>query len=118
MCTSRMMHKIALETRLKQVAALPLAFNEVEDNFAALRILEHEAQQQHRATACASESLQLFTNLYQGGVDNCLQVITAQTVLLTNQRNGIDLERRRMDATVILVKVASGGQDASQLPKS
>jgi NodT family efflux transporter outer membrane factor (OMF) lipoprotein len=93
------------------------AFQEVEDNLAALRILENEAQQQQEATSSAQESLQLFTNRYEGGVDNYLQVITAQTVLLTNQRNDIDIERRRMDASVLLVKAIGGGWDASQLPK-
>jgi Thioredoxin like C-terminal domain/Outer membrane efflux protein len=93
------------------------AFQEVEDNLAALRILEKEAQQQRAATASAEESLQLFTNRYQGGVDNYLQVITAQTALLTNQRNDIDIERRRMDASVLLVKAIGGGWDASQLPR-
>jgi NodT family efflux transporter outer membrane factor (OMF) lipoprotein len=92
------------------------AFQEVEDNLAALGILEHEAQQQQEATASASEALQLFTNRYQGGVDNYLQVITAQTVLLTNQRNDIDLQRRRMDASVLLVKAVGGGWDTTQLP--
>jgi NodT family efflux transporter outer membrane factor (OMF) lipoprotein len=93
------------------------AFQEVEDNLAALSILEKESQQQKEATTSAEESLQLFTNRYQGGVDNYLQVITAQTVLLTNQRNDIDLERRRMDASVLLVKAIGGGWDTSQLPK-
>jgi NodT family efflux transporter outer membrane factor (OMF) lipoprotein len=93
------------------------AFQEVEDNLAALRILETEAQQQQQATASASESLQLFTNRYVGGVDNYLQVITAQTALLTNQRNDIDIQRRRMDASVLLVKAVGGGWDASQLPR-
>ncbi|HEY2470181.1 MAG TPA: efflux transporter outer membrane subunit [Terracidiphilus sp.] len=93
------------------------AFQEVEDNLAALRILENEAQQQREATSSAQESLQLFTNRYVGGVDNYLQVITAQTVLLTNQRNDIDIERRRMDASVLLVKAVGGGWDTSQLPR-
>jgi NodT family efflux transporter outer membrane factor (OMF) lipoprotein len=93
------------------------AFQEVEDNLAALRILEKESQQQKEATTSAEESLQLFTNRYQGGVDNYLQVITAQTVLLTNQRNDIDIERRRMDASVLLVKAIGGGWDTSQLPR-
>jgi NodT family efflux transporter outer membrane factor (OMF) lipoprotein len=93
------------------------AFQEVEDNLAALHILEKEAQQQREATASAEESLQLFTNRYEGGVDNYLQVITAQTVLLTNQRNDIDIERRRMDASVLLVKAVGGGWDTSQLPR-
>jgi NodT family efflux transporter outer membrane factor (OMF) lipoprotein len=92
------------------------ALQEVEDNLAALRILEKEAQQQREATTSAEESLQLFTNRYEGGVDNYLQVITAQTVLLTNQRNDIDIERRRMDASVLLVKAVGGGWNISQLP--
>src|SRR5207245_9806423 len=55
------------------------AFQQVEDNLAALRILEQEAQQQRRAVEAAQQSLHLFTNRYRGGVDNYLQVITAQT---------------------------------------
>jgi outer membrane protein TolC len=93
------------------------AFQEVEDNLAALRILEHEAQQQQEATASASEALQLFTNRYKGGVDNYLQVIIGQTVLLANERNDIDIQRRRMDASVLLVKAVGGGWDTTQLPK-
>jgi NodT family efflux transporter outer membrane factor (OMF) lipoprotein len=93
------------------------AFQEVEDNLAALRVLESEAEQQHRATASAQESLQLFTNRYEGGVDNYLQVITAQTIALSNERNDIDIQRRRMDASVLLVKAVGGGWDTTQLPK-
>jgi NodT family efflux transporter outer membrane factor (OMF) lipoprotein len=93
------------------------AFQEVEDNLAALRILENESEQQHLATASAQESLQLFTNRYVGGVDNYLQVITAQTIYLANERNDIDIDRRRMDASVLLVKAVGGGWDVSQLPK-
>jgi NodT family efflux transporter outer membrane factor (OMF) lipoprotein len=93
------------------------AFQEVEDNLAALRILENEARQQHEATASAQESLQLFTNRYEGGVDNYLQVITAQTVALANERNDIDIQRRRMDASVLLVKAVGGGWDTSKMPK-
>ena len=93
------------------------AFQEVEDNLAALRIFESEAQQQHDATASAQESLQLFTNRYEGGVDNYLQVITAQTVALQNERNDIDIQRRRVDASVLLVKAVGGGWDTSQMPR-
>jgi NodT family efflux transporter outer membrane factor (OMF) lipoprotein len=93
------------------------AFQEVEDNLAALRILETEAAQQHEATASAQESLQLFTNRYVGGVDNYLQVITAQTIYLADERNDIDIQRRRMDASVLLVKAVGGGWDTSKLPK-
>ncbi len=92
------------------------AFQEVEDNVAALRILENETQQQQQAVASSQESLQLFTNRYKGGVDTYLQVITAQTIELANERNAIDILRRRLDASVLLVKALGGGWDASNLP--
>ena len=91
------------------------AFQQVEDSLAALRILEQEAQEQRRAVQSAELSLQLFTNRYRGGVDNYLQVITAQTVTLANQRNEIDILRRRMDASVLLVKAIGGGWDVAAL---
>jgi NodT family efflux transporter outer membrane factor (OMF) lipoprotein len=92
------------------------AFQEVEDNVAALRILENETQQQQRAVASSQESLQLFTNRYKGGVDTYLQVITAQTIELANERNAIDILRRRLDASVLLVKALGGGWNVSNLP--
>jgi len=92
------------------------AFQQVEDNLAALRILEQEAQQQRRAVESAQQSLQLFANRYRGGVDNYLQVITAQTATLANQRTEIDILGRRMAASVLLVKALGGGWDVTELP--
>jgi NodT family efflux transporter outer membrane factor (OMF) lipoprotein len=93
------------------------AFQEVEDNLAALRILEGEAQQQDEAVRSAEDTLQLFTNRYKGGVDTYLQVINAQTVALLNERNNVDILRRRMDASVLLIKALGGGWSTSELPK-
>jgi len=93
------------------------AFQEVEDNIAALRILENETQQQQRALASSRESLQLFTNRYKGGVDTYLQVITAQTIELANERNDIDIRRRQLEASVLLIKALGGGWDVSDLPQ-
>ena len=92
------------------------AFQQVEDNLAALRILEQEAAQQRDATKSAEESLQIFTNRYIGGADPYLQVITAQTTALQNERNDVDILRRRMDTTVLLVKALGGGWNVSRLP--
>lgn len=91
-------------------------FQEVEDSLAALRILDREAQQQRDATASADDWLEVSTNRYTGGVDNYLQVIIAQTTDLTNQRNEVDILRRRMDASVLLIKALGGGWDVSELP--
>ena len=94
------------------------AFQQVEDNLAAMRILEQESQQQQQAVADARESLELFTNRYTGGVDTYLQVITAETTALSNERNDVDIMRRRMDASVLLIKALGGGWNASTLPSS
>jgi NodT family efflux transporter outer membrane factor (OMF) lipoprotein len=95
-----------------------IAFQQVEDNLAALRILEQEALQQRRAVSSSEQSLQLFTNRYRGGADTYLQVITAQTAALANQRNEIDILRRRMAASVLLVKAVGGGWETRDLPDS
>lgn len=93
------------------------AFQQVEDNLAALRILKTETEQQHHATAEALESLDTFQARYEGGVELYLQVITSQTTALMNQRNDIDLMRRQLDASVLLIKALGGGWDIAQLPK-
>jgi NodT family efflux transporter outer membrane factor (OMF) lipoprotein len=96
--------------------AVLTAAQEVEDNLAALRELEIEARQQHAATDSARQTLEIFKNRYEGGVDTYLQVVTWQTAALQNERNDIDLLRRRLQATVLLVKALGGGWDAGQLP--
>jgi NodT family efflux transporter outer membrane factor (OMF) lipoprotein len=93
------------------------AFQQVEDNLAALRVLEKEAQQQREATASAEQSLDLFQTRYEGGVDTYLQVVTWQTAALTNERNDLDILQRRMDASVLLIKALGGGWDTTQIPR-
>ena len=92
------------------------AFQQVEDNLAALRVLEREAQEQHAATAAAEHSLQLFNDRYEGGVDTYLQVITWQTAALNNERNDILIQQRRLQASVLLIKALGGGWNASSIP--
>ena len=94
------------------------AFQEVEDNLAALRILEEETEQQRQATASAQDWLEVSTTRYKGGVDNYLQVVIAQTSALSNERNEADILRRRMDASVLLIKAVGGGWNVSELQKS
>ncbi len=93
------------------------AFQQVEDNLAALRVLSTEAEQQHETTASAEQSLDLFNTRYEGGVDTYLQVITWQTAALNNERNDIDILRRRLEASVLLFKALGGGWSTAQLPK-
>lgn len=92
------------------------AFQQVEDNLAALRILKREAAQQDEATDSAKNNLRIFADRYAGGRDNYLQVITAQAEYLDNERNQVEIRRRRMDASVLLIKALGGGWTASTLP--
>lgn len=93
------------------------AFQQVEDNLVALRVLTEEADHQHRATLAAESAEQIFNNRYVGGLDTYLQVVTAQTTALANERNDIDIMRRQMDASVLLVKALGGGWNVTSLPK-
>jgi len=93
------------------------ALQQVEDNLAALRILAQEADQQRQATEAAQGAQKIFDNRYVGGIDTYLQVVTAQNTALLNERNDIDIMRRRMDASVLLIKALGGGWTTAQLPK-
>lgn len=92
------------------------AFQQVEDNLSALRILRQESVQQKEAIEEAERNLKIFTSLYEGGGAAYLEVVTAEITLLLNERNDIDILRRRMDASVLLIKGLGGGWNAAQLP--
>ena len=92
------------------------SFQEVEDSLAALRILENEAKVQGDAVAAAEHSLALSTNRYKGGVTSYLEVTTAQSLALTDERTAVDIAGRRMAASVSLIKALGGGWSTSNLP--
>ncbi|HJT88244.1 MAG TPA: efflux transporter outer membrane subunit, partial [Bryobacteraceae bacterium] len=94
------------------------AFQQVEDNLSSLRILEKEAGAARAAVEAAQHSLDLSLARYRGGLVTYLEVATAQTILLQNERAEVDLQRRRMEASVLLIKALGGGWDASKLPKT
>lgn len=94
------------------------AFQQVEDNLAILRILSSEQINQQKATQAAQGAQQIFNNRYVGGIDTYLQVVTAQQTALNNERNDIDILRRRMDASVLLVKALGGGWSTANLPRN
>ena len=92
------------------------AFQEVEDNLAALRILQDEANTEDAAVMAAQRSLDLSTTRYKGGVTNYLEVTTAQSAALTDEVTALNILIRRMNASVLLIKAIGGGWDASQIP--
>jgi NodT family efflux transporter outer membrane factor (OMF) lipoprotein len=94
------------------------AFQTVEDNLSALRVLAAEATQQAAATAAAERSLALTRNRYNSGIATYLEVITAENAAYSNERNDVDLRVRQMTASVNLIKALGGGWTAQELPAS
>ena len=92
------------------------AFQQVEDNLAALRILESEAQIQDEAVKAAQQSVIVFTNQYKAGITSYLEVVTAQTAALTNERTGATILGNRLNAAVLLIKALGGGWNVAKLP--
>ena len=90
------------------------AFQEVEDNLAALRILDEEARLQREVVAAAQRAVELTNNQYQAGVVSYLNVITAQATLLSNQRAEANILSRRLTASVVLVRALGGGWSAAE----
>jgi NodT family efflux transporter outer membrane factor (OMF) lipoprotein len=104
------------ETVANYRQAVLTAFQQVEDNLASLRILSVELQYQDTAVNSAQRSLTLAENRYKLGIDPYLNVITAQTTLLSNQEAAVNLRIQQMIASTGLIEALGGGWDASQLP--
>jgi NodT family efflux transporter outer membrane factor (OMF) lipoprotein len=92
------------------------AFNEVEDRLSDLRVLDEESITEQRAVAAAQRSLDLSDQRYRHGVTSYLEVLIADSTLLTNQRTSTDLVTRQFVASVGLVRALGGGWDVTQLP--
>jgi NodT family efflux transporter outer membrane factor (OMF) lipoprotein len=94
------------------------AFQAVEDNLSTLRILSDEVVQQHTAVVSARHYLDLATVRFKTGVDSYLNVITAQTTVLTNRETEVQIELRQMISSVSLVMALGGGWNNRQLPST
>jgi outer membrane protein TolC len=91
------------------------SFQDVEDNLAALRILADESAAQQLAVSAAEHELQLALQRYQAGAVGYLEVVTAQSMALSNERTAIEIARRRLDASVLLVKALGGLWDSPSI---
>ena len=93
-----------------------VAFQQVEDQLSSLDALASEARSQQRATDAADLSLRLTTNRFNAGAVSYLDVVTAQTIALTNRRTADQIDARRMEAEVGLLKALGGGWQAEPAP--
>lgn len=92
------------------------AFQQVEDNLAALRVLAQVINQQNEATDSAGRNLQEAEVRYKAGLDPYLNVIVAQTALLNDQQAAVNFREQQLVAAVNLIKALGGGWDASEIP--
>jgi NodT family efflux transporter outer membrane factor (OMF) lipoprotein len=92
------------------------SFQQVEDNLAALRVLEQEAGVQETAVQAAQRSLDLSNTRYEGGVTSYLEVITAQNAALSDEVTAVNILGRRMASAVLLMEALGGGWNRSGLP--
>jgi NodT family efflux transporter outer membrane factor (OMF) lipoprotein len=92
------------------------AFQAVEDELAALRILADEADAQAAAVAAARKSVALTTNEYRAGTVSYLDVVTVQAIALADERTDVQLRGSRMAASVLLIEALGGGWSSGDLP--
>ncbi len=92
------------------------AFQQVEDQLAALRILEQQAEVQDRAVKASEEAEALIINQYKAGTVAYTNVVTAQTVSLGNKQTALAILQNRLTASVVLIEALGGGWTAADLP--
>jgi NodT family efflux transporter outer membrane factor (OMF) lipoprotein len=92
------------------------SFQQVEDQLAALRILEQEAEAEGRAVAAAQDALDIANEQYRAGTIDYLTIIVSQTTLLTAKRTSLDILTRRLTASVLLIEALGGGWDGLTEP--
>jgi len=93
-------------------------FREVEDNLAALSLLEQEAAVQADAVKSAKESAAIANNQYKAGTTSYLAVVVLQAAALNNERTALDILGRRLAASVALIKALGGGWNAATLAEA
>jgi len=92
------------------------AFQQVEDSLAGVRILSHQVAELRRAVDSAGTALKLELGRYETGIDPYVDVVIAQTTLLSNQQTLVMTQVSEMTAAVQLIMALGGGWDRSQLP--
>ncbi len=93
-----------------------VAFEQAEDSLAAVRILSQQILRQQEAVDSSRTFLRLELTRYEGGIDPYIDVVTAQTTLLSNEQSLTNLQVQEMTASVQLIEALGGGWDRSQLP--
>ncbi len=94
------------------------AFQQIEDQLSALRILAQQAQIEQAAVGDASRALQIALNEYQAGTVDYTTVVSAQVTLLADQQTALSVQQNRLLASVSLIEALGGGWRSTDLPSS
>ena len=92
-----------------------VAFQQVEDGLSGLALLNQASKTQDAAVVDSRKALEIANNRYVGGITTYLDVITAQSTLLANERLATQLLGQQMTTSVYLVKALGGSWDASEI---
>ena len=84
------------------------AYQDVEDNLAALRQLQRESVSQAAAVTATQGALEQAKFRYKGGIVTYLEVVAAENAALAARLAAVDIQLRRIDASVLLVKALGG----------
>jgi outer membrane protein TolC len=98
-------------------ASVLVAFQQVEDGLSGLALLNQAAKTQQAAVADSRRALDIANSRYVGGVTTYLDVITAQSTLLNNERLATQLLGQQMTTSVFLVKALGGAWDSSDIQR-
>jgi outer membrane protein TolC len=91
------------------------AFQQVEDELIALRILEQQYAVQDRTVKSANEAVRLTINEYKAGIVAYTSVVTAQAIALADAQTLLTIRQNRLTASVALIQALGGGWDAASL---
>lgn len=94
------------------------AFQGVEDNLAALKVLQNQATVQDAAVGASSEAERLILNQYLAGTVDYTSVVTAEATALADRETALTVLQSRLNASVLLVENLGGGWNSAELPNS
>src|SRR5262249_40043573 len=92
------------------------AFQQVEDQLAALRILAEQAEAEATAGKSAREAESIINNQWRAGTVAYTSVVVAQATALANEETALNIRQSRLVASAALIQALGGGWDATQLP--
>lgn len=95
-----------------------VAFQQVEDELVALRVLEQQAVVQDRAVVAVRQAVAIALNQYRAGIVTYTSVITEQALALGDEQTALSIRQSRLVASVALIQALGGGWDSSALPEA